>query len=84
MRTRFADLERAISIRLKDARKKAGYKSAREFSTKNGLPQTTYWQHENFKRSIGALHALKYAQLLDISLDWLLAGGETLDEEPAE
>ncbi|MCK4870979.1 MAG: helix-turn-helix transcriptional regulator [Gammaproteobacteria bacterium] len=70
------NLDQAISSRLKQARETAGYNSARQFSEKNNLPKTTYWQHENGKRSISASYVYEYARALGVTLNWLIAGEE--------
>ncbi|MCK4870739.1 MAG: helix-turn-helix transcriptional regulator, partial [Gammaproteobacteria bacterium] len=40
------------------------------------LPKTTYWQHENGKRSISASYVYEYARALGVTLNWLIAGEE--------
>jgi transcriptional regulator with XRE-family HTH domain len=64
--------------RLRWARQKAGYVSAKAFAEKAGVGDVTYRAYENGQVAF-AKHAPKFAKLLGISTDWLLEGGETPD-----
>jgi phage repressor protein C with HTH and peptisase S24 domain len=69
--------------RLKAARINAGYKTAKEFADKHGLPQPTYANHENDKRGIRRETARYYAEALGVTVGWLLEGegnGESIPE----
>lgn len=68
---------KSISERLKNARKAAGYKSAKQFAQKNNIPPTTYSQHEASKRSLSIEVAKRYCEYLNINLCWLLTGETT-------
>ena len=59
---------------LKNARLKAGYKTAADFSKKHDLTEATYRSHENGNRGIDASTATKYARLLEISPSVILFG----------
>lgn len=65
-----------IHSRLKNARLRAGYKSARQFALQNGLIENTYRSHESGERGIKQPEAEKYAALLKVDLYWLLTGRE--------
>lgn len=58
--------------RLKQARKRAGYKTAKAFSDRHGIPQSTYSLHETGKRGLTREAALQYARLLNVSVDYLI------------
>jgi transcriptional regulator with XRE-family HTH domain len=66
---------KAVATRLKWARRAAGYATAREFAQAHGITKGTYDGHEAGSRGLmfkGT--AERYADLLDVSLDWLLTG----------
>lgn len=65
-----------IHSRLKHARIRAGYKSARQFALQNGLIENTYRSHESGERGVKQPEAEKYALLLNVDLYWLLTGGD--------
>lgn len=65
--------------RLRQARKQAGYRSARAFALAHGLAETTYNTHETGKdathgRGIPIDVLRKYAELLKVDFLWLLEG----------
>ena len=71
----------AIAERLKEARKAAGYRTATEFSDKNGIPQSTYANYEICNRFPRWIEAADLAKKLNIRLEWLVTGeGPTTDE----
>ena len=61
-------------IRLKTARKAAGFKSAKEFCDKFGIPSSTYSLHETNHRNLKPKIAKKYADILGVNTAWLLTG----------
>lgn len=63
-----------IADRLKKAREKAGYASAKNFCQKNVLPLDPYLTHEKGEMPIGSSKALRYCKLLRLSLHELLVG----------
>lgn len=63
-----------IADRLKVARKARGFRTAKEFAEKHGIPQPTYAMHEKGTRGLKREVALEYAEHLDVTLDWLLKG----------
>ena|SRR6218665_370781 len=63
-----------IHTRLKQARSSAGFKSARDFALQNGLVENTYRSHENGGRGVKQHDLEKYAKLLDVEIEWLIAG----------
>lgn len=72
--------KKAIAARLKDARERAGFRSAKEFSKSKGLTGSTYGSHENGTRGLD-LHVLgRYAKLLNVSTWWLATGEEVRAE----
>jgi transcriptional regulator with XRE-family HTH domain len=67
-------LTEEMGLRLRSARRAAGYKSARAFAIQHGISQSTYSQHETGKRSLVSKALLRYCQLFRISPAWLLTG----------
>lgn len=65
--------------RLKEARSRAGYRSARQFALKNGFEEGTYRSHENGQRGIPSHAAKQYAATLNVSASWILFGTESPD-----
>lgn len=74
MSTEIPKEQQEIAARLKQARIKAGYRTAREFCDKNDIKQPTYSNHENGKRGLKRPVAKHYAALLGVSDQWLLDG----------
>lgn len=71
------------SIRLRSAREKSGYSSAKAAAEAMGVPVATYIQHENGARGIPAARAERYARFFRVAPEWLLYGkGTTV--RPAE
>jgi len=75
-------IRRAQGARLKDARIKAGFKSARDAATKCGWPESTYRAHETGTRKIGDDDAERYARRfrsegVRISARFIIFGAET-------
>jgi len=74
-----------IGMRLKKARMAAGFKSAREFCDKYGIPSSTYSLHETGGRSLKQKIAKKYADYLGVNIAWLLTGvGSPYNENHAD
>lgn len=67
-------IDKEIGLRLKVARKAAGYKTALAFAKKMNIPKTTYSQHENGKRSLTAEQIMFYSHILSLEPSWLLTG----------
>jgi len=63
-----------ISNRLKLARQRAGFRSARSFAIAHNVPYVTYSQHEAGSRRLNPDTLLKYATLLYVSPAWILSG----------
>ncbi len=70
------NLKIKICKRLKEARIKAGFKSAKDFAEKKKLKVSTYSLHEAGTRSMSLDIIEQYANILDINTNWLLAGIE--------
>lgn len=68
--------ETDIANRLKTARIRAGYKTAREAAVALGIRYSTYAGHENGGRGLSRA-APRYAKKFKVSLDWLLRGDGT-------
>ena len=62
-----------IGQRLKEARKAAGFKTAKAAAESLGVAYPTYSQHENGTRGI-VREADLYARRFKVSLDWLMRG----------
>ena len=71
-----------IGKRLQAARKAAGYRSATAFTSQHNIPLSTYSQHENGKRALGADMLMQYSQLLGVSPGWLLSGEDASADLP--
>ncbi|WP_312809313.1 XRE family transcriptional regulator [Agrobacterium cavarae] len=65
--------ENNVYTRLEEARKAAGYSTAREAADAIGVSYPTYAAHENGQRGL-ARAAERYARFFNVSLDWLLTG----------
>jgi DNA-binding XRE family transcriptional regulator len=64
----------AIAARLREARIKAGYRSARAFAQRNAISVTTYQHHENGRRALNLENAARYAAYFRTSMNYLLTG----------
>jgi hypothetical protein len=69
-------IRREIAGRLQAAREAAGYKTAADFCSNYEIPLPEYVRYESAKTSIIASHAVKYCELLKISLYHLMIGVE--------
>ncbi len=69
-----AQIKKTIADRLKNARVAAGYSSIEDFCLKNNLNVSEYQNHENGVKSIKASRALRYCDLLGISIQELMIG----------
>lgn len=65
------------SARLKTAREKSGYSSAKAAAEAMGVPVATYIQHENGSRGFPADRAERYAKFFRVAPEWLLYGKDT-------
>jgi phage repressor protein C with HTH and peptisase S24 domain len=68
--------------RLKEARERAGFASAKSAAEAMGIAVATYVQHENGSRGFGR-NALKYARRFRVTPEWLLYGRGAGDPPPA-
>lgn len=64
------------SERLKAAREKSGYSSAKSAAEAMGVSPATYIQHENGTRGFPAARAQRYARFFRTTPEWLLYGRE--------
>ncbi len=62
--------------RLRAARKKAGFKTAREAWERFGWNANTYRAHEAGPREYGKKAAIVYARAFDVGVAWLLTGSD--------
>lgn len=69
-----------VSDRLKAARLKAGYPTAKLFAQKNRIPYTTYSQYESSKRQMSPSVIVQICKMLNIDPSWLLTG-ENINQE---
>lgn len=67
--------------RLRMARIAKGYSNAKIFAQKYHLPYTTYISHESGKIILSKKAAKKYAEILQIPIDWLLYGELSSDDK---
>jgi phage repressor protein C with HTH and peptisase S24 domain len=62
------------SERLRQAREKSGYESAKMAAEAMGVPVATYIQHENGTRGFPSGRAARYARFFRVKPEWLLYG----------
>lgn len=65
--------------RLRQARAKAGYDSARAAAIAHGWGVSTYTAHENGQNEFGPDNAKEYAKAFKTTEEWLLLGKTTVD-----
>lgn len=75
-RTVYRDPMESPADRLKAAREKSGYDSAKGAAEAMGVPVATYIQHENGSRGYPAERAARYARFFRTTPEWLLYGRE--------
>ena len=63
-----------IAMRLRAARKEAGFKTRKSFAEKCGIPVTTYSQHETGKRKLSIETLIDYCIKLNTHVIWMLTG----------
>lgn len=68
--------------RLAQARKEAGYKTARAAAAALGVKEPTYIGHENGLRGFKRDSADQYARKFHVSLEWLLTGKGAKERKP--
>lgn len=64
--------------RLRGAREKAGYETAKDAAEAMGVPVSTYIQHENGARGFPATRAERYAKFFRVTPEYLLYGKPSL------
>lgn len=67
--------------RLRSARKKAGYASARAAALRFSWPVSSYAAHENGQNLIPVDVAERYGKAFKVSAGWLLSGGGDIDRQ---
>jgi SOS-response transcriptional repressor LexA len=70
--------------RLKDARIKAGYATAKSAAEGMGVTVSTYIQHESGARGFPASRAARYAKFFRVAPEWLLYGRGSSEPAPVE
>lgn len=70
--------------RLKAAREKAGYDTAKSAAEAMGVAVATYIQHENGSRGYPADRAQRYARFLRVTPEWLIYGRGSANEGTSE
>jgi hypothetical protein len=68
------EVRREVAKRLKAARGAAGYTLAENFCKTHNLPLEQYLRHEDGDSIMRVSQAMRYAQLLNTSLQWLMLG----------
>lgn len=71
-----------LASRLKAARERAGYDSAKLAAEAMGVSPSTYIQHENGTRGYPRTKAERYARFFRVTPEWLLYGRGKLDDLP--
>ena len=75
-------VSQVMAMRLRAARKAAGFKTEKSFARKYHIPITTYSQHETGKRKMMPEVIMDYSLKLEINPGWLLTGeGEPFDKK---
>jgi len=69
-------VRKEIAERLQQARVTAGYTSAEDFCEKNNLCLKDYQRHEEGNLVLRASQAMRYCELLSISLHKLMLGDD--------
>ena len=69
------DKNREIGNRLKTARKAVGFSSAKDATIALGISYPTYVAHENGNRGINREALERYSKYFDVTIDWLISGG---------
>lgn len=64
----------SLPVRIKAARKNAGYKTAKSFLEKNGYPHATYMQYETGRRNPDDTVLTKLAKQFKVNFEWLKFG----------
>jgi SOS-response transcriptional repressor LexA len=72
------------SERLKQAREKSSYHSAKSAAEAMGVAVATYIQHENGTRGFPAARAERYARFFRVTPEWLLYGKNGTSTQPVE
>lgn len=70
-----------IKTNLQEMRKRAGYKSAREFAESIGMSVGTYTNYEQCKANMSLVQAWEFADILNCTLDEL--AGRRPPEQPS-
>uniref|UniRef100_A0A6H1ZCU5 HTH cro/C1-type domain-containing protein n=2 Tax=viral metagenome TaxID=1070528 RepID=A0A6H1ZCU5_9ZZZZ len=70
------------SDRLRSARERAGYETAKDAAVAMGVPVPTYVQHENGSRGYPAPRADRYGRFFRVAPEWLLYGRGEVDDAP--
>ena len=73
-RTNYFGFMADASERLREAREKSGWHSAKAAAEAMGIPVATYIQHENGTRGFPADRAVRYARFFRVTPEWLLYG----------
>lgn len=63
-----------LAARLRQARTRSGFASAKDAAKAAGIPVATYIQHENGTRGVPVTRAAMYAAQFGVSKEWLLFG----------
>lgn len=69
------------NTRLREARKKAGFRSARAAAIRHNWVPSTYASHENGQTPVPRQAARSYAKAFKVSLSWLLNTDDATDEK---
>lgn len=77
--SRYSRIMNRPSERLRDARGRAGFSSAKSAAEAMGVPVATYIQHENGSRGFPADRAARYGRFFRVAPEWLLYGKQKGD-----
>ena len=73
---------REIGSRLKTARHAAGFSSANDAAAALGISYPTYAAHENGTRGINRRALERYSKYFNVTVDWLIGGGNDTGADP--
>ncbi len=82
MPRRDAQLDREIGARIREARVNKGIAQAALGRTLGRKSSGSMWKYEEGKAGLPPVALAKIAELLDVSLDWLINGNDRVGQDP--
>jgi len=81
--SRYSTAMTSMADRLREARERAGYETAKLAAEAMGVPTPSYTQHENGIRGFKIDTARQYARFFKVSPEWLLYGIGDMETLPS-